>query len=140
MQFKWKPKWAIKCTRYAENECALPIRVHCNELRALCLTTNALCRTAEIGAILLKCVLIVYTWPEKRRRGRHCQALPLGLNRRYLCIFVPNFNSEKHYTTKVPLQVTRAQCMMHPTTHRPQSKHTCDSATAYELGTLIELQ
>ena len=50
---------------YAENECAMPIRLHCNELRALCLTTNALCRTAEIGALLLKCVLIVYIWPEK---------------------------------------------------------------------------
>ena len=50
---------------YAENECAMPIRLHCNELRALCLTTNALCRTAEFGALLLKCVLIVYIWPEK---------------------------------------------------------------------------
>ena len=36
---------------YAENECAMPIRLHCNELCALCLTTNALCRTAEIGAL-----------------------------------------------------------------------------------------
>ena len=44
----------------------MPIRLHCNELRALCLTTNALCRTAEIVALLLKCVLIVYIWPEKR--------------------------------------------------------------------------
>ena len=43
----------------------MPIRLHCNELCALCLTTNALCRTAEIGALLLKCVLIVYIWPEK---------------------------------------------------------------------------
>ena len=44
---------------YAENECTMPIRLHCNELRALCLTTNALtlCRTAEIGAL--------YIWPEK---------------------------------------------------------------------------
>ena len=50
---------------YAENECAMPIRLHCNELRALCQTTNALCRSAEIGALLLKCVLIVYNWPEK---------------------------------------------------------------------------
>ena len=50
---------------YAENECVMPIRLHCNELRALCLTTNALCRTAEFGALLLKCVLIVYIWPEK---------------------------------------------------------------------------
>ena len=50
---------------YTENECAMPIRLHCNELRALCLTTNALCRTAEFGALLLKCVLIVYIWPEK---------------------------------------------------------------------------
>ena len=50
---------------YAENECAMPIRLHCNELRALCRTTNALCRTAEISALLLKCVLIVYIWPEK---------------------------------------------------------------------------
>ena len=50
---------------YAENECAMPIRLHCNELRALCLTTNALCPTAEFGALLLKCVLIVYIWPEK---------------------------------------------------------------------------
>ena len=49
---------------YAENECALPIRLHCNELRALCLTRNALCRTAKIVALLLKCVLIVYIWPE----------------------------------------------------------------------------
>ena len=51
--------------QYAENECALPIWLHCNELRALNLTTNALCRTVEIGALLLKCVLIVYIWPEK---------------------------------------------------------------------------
>ena len=50
---------------YAENECAMPIGLHCSELRALCLTTNALCRTAEIGALLLKYVLIVYIWPEK---------------------------------------------------------------------------
>ena len=54
------------CLHYAENECAMPIRLNCNELRVLCLTTNALCRTAEIGALLLKCVLIVYIWPEKR--------------------------------------------------------------------------
>ena len=45
---------------YAENECDMPIWLHCNELRALGLTTNALCRTAEIGALLLKCLLIVY--------------------------------------------------------------------------------
>ena len=32
---------------YAENECALPIRLHYNELRALCLATNNLCRAAE---------------------------------------------------------------------------------------------
>ena len=50
---------------YAENEYAIPIRLHCNELRALCMTTNVLRRTAEIGALLLKCVLIVYIWPEK---------------------------------------------------------------------------
>ena len=50
---------------YAENECAMPIRLHCKLLRALCLTTNVLCRTAEFGALLLKCVLIVYIWPEK---------------------------------------------------------------------------
>ena len=50
---------------YAVNECAMPIRLHCNELRALCLTANALCRTVEFGALLLKCVLIVYIWPEK---------------------------------------------------------------------------
>ena len=50
---------------YAENECGMPIWLHCNELRALCLTTNALCRTAEISALLLKCALIVYIWPEK---------------------------------------------------------------------------
>ena len=50
---------------HAEKECAMPISLHCNELRALCLTTNALCRTAEIGALMLKCVLIVYIWPEK---------------------------------------------------------------------------
>ena len=43
----------------------MPIRLHCNELRVLCLTTNALCRTAEIGALSLKCVLVVYIWPEK---------------------------------------------------------------------------
>ena len=45
----------------------MPIRLHCNELLAPCLTTNALYRTAEIGApaLLLKCVLIVYIWPEK---------------------------------------------------------------------------
>ena len=50
---------------YAENECAMPIRLHCNELRALCLTTNALGRTAEFGALLLKYLLIVYIWSEK---------------------------------------------------------------------------
>ena len=50
---------------YAENECVIAIGLHCNEIRALCLTTNAICRTAEIGALLLKCVLIVYIWPEK---------------------------------------------------------------------------
>ena len=50
---------------YAENECVMPIGLHCNEIRALCLTTNAICRTAEIGALLLKYVLIVYIWPEK---------------------------------------------------------------------------
>ena len=50
---------------YAENECAMPIRLHCNELSALCLRTNVLCRTAELGALLLKCVLIVYIWPKK---------------------------------------------------------------------------
>ena len=50
---------------YAENECVMPIGLHCNEIRALCLTTNTVCRTAEIGALLLKCVLIVYIWPEK---------------------------------------------------------------------------
>ena len=50
---------------YAQNECAMPIRLHCNELRALCPTTNVLCRTAEFGALLLKCVLIVSIWSEK---------------------------------------------------------------------------
>ena len=43
----------------------MPIRLHCNELSALCLRTNVLCRTAEFGALLLECVLIVYIWPEK---------------------------------------------------------------------------
>ena len=43
----------------------MPIRLHCSELRALCLTTNALCRTAEFGALFLKCSPIVYIWPEK---------------------------------------------------------------------------
>ena len=57
---------------YAENECSMPIRLHCNELRALCLTTNALCRTAEIGALLLKCVLIVYIWSEKGVLSQCC--------------------------------------------------------------------
>ena len=56
----------------AENECAMPIGLHCNKIRALCLTTNALCRTAEIGALLLKCVLIVYIWPEKGV-GSYCE-------------------------------------------------------------------
>ena len=37
---------------YAENECVMSIGLHCNELRALCLTTNAICRTAEIGALI----------------------------------------------------------------------------------------
>ena len=58
---------------YAENKCAMPVRLHCNELRALCLTTNALCRTAEIGALFLKCVLIVYIWPEKGVQGVRCK-------------------------------------------------------------------
>ena len=64
---------------YAENECAMPIRLHCNELRALCLTTNALCRTAEFGALLLKCVLIVYIWPEK---GVETSRRAVGLKQR----------------------------------------------------------
>ena len=55
---------------YAESECAMPIRLHCNELRALSLTTNALCRNADIGALLLKCVLIVYISPEKGVVGK----------------------------------------------------------------------
>ena len=55
----------ITLMHYAENKCAMPIMLHCNELRALCLTKNVLCRTAEFGALLLKCVLIVYIWPEK---------------------------------------------------------------------------
>ena len=38
---------------YAENECVMPIGLHCNEIRALCLTANAICRTAEIGALHL---------------------------------------------------------------------------------------
>ena len=59
---------------YAENECAMPIRLHCNELRALCLTTNALYRTAEIGALLLKCVLIVYIWTEKGVEAGYARA------------------------------------------------------------------
>ena len=50
---------------YAENECIMPIGLHCNEIRGLCLTTHVICSTAEIGALLLKCVLIVYIWPEK---------------------------------------------------------------------------
>ena len=50
---------------YAKNECAMSIGLHCNEIRALCLTTNALRRTAEICALLSKCVLIVCIWPEK---------------------------------------------------------------------------
>ena len=29
---------------YAEIECVMPIGLHCNEIRALCLTTNAICR------------------------------------------------------------------------------------------------
>ena len=42
---------------YAENECVMPIRLHCHELRALCLTTNAVtpycrnrCTIAEMRA------------------------------------------------------------------------------------------
>ena len=54
----------------------MPIWLHCNELRALCPTTNALCRTAEIGALLLKCALIVYIWPEKGVYGRMSICLP----------------------------------------------------------------
>ena len=56
---------AATVVHYAVNECAMPIRLHCNELRALRLTTNSLGRTAEFGALLLKCVLIVYIWLEK---------------------------------------------------------------------------
>ena len=59
------PRAITTLIHYAENECAMRVRLHCNELRALCLTTNALCRTAEFGALLLKCVPIVYIWPEK---------------------------------------------------------------------------
>ena len=43
---------------YAENECAMPIGLHCNEIRALCLTTNALCHTAEIGAMIAMTAMI----------------------------------------------------------------------------------
>ena len=64
MQLKWRSNGNQK--HYAENECAMPIRLHCNELRALCLTTNALCRSAEIGALLLKCVLFVTSEREAR--------------------------------------------------------------------------
>ena len=63
MQCKWKNNG--NQMHNAENECAMPIRLHCNELRTLCLTTNALCRTAKIGALLLKCVLMVNIWLEK---------------------------------------------------------------------------
>ena len=55
---------------YAENECTMPIWLHLalfrlpNSVRRF-LTTNALCRTAEFVALLLKCVLIVNIWPEK---------------------------------------------------------------------------
>ena len=55
----------IKCT--TPKMSALPIRLHCNELRALCLTTNAVCRTAEIGALLLKCVMIVHRYLARKR-------------------------------------------------------------------------
>ena len=41
---------------YAVGRCAV------TEFRALCLAMNALCRSA---AVLLKCVLIVYIWPDK---------------------------------------------------------------------------
>ena len=43
MQFKWK--FNGNQMRHAKKECAMPIKLHCNELRALCPTTNALCRT-----------------------------------------------------------------------------------------------
>ena len=41
---------------YAVERCAV------TEVRALCLPMNALCRST---ALLLKCLLIVYIWPEK---------------------------------------------------------------------------
>ena len=73
---------------YAENGCAMPIRLHCNELCALCLTTNALCRTAEIGALLLKCVLIVYIWPEKGviRMFPHLHPVDVETNDAKMCV------------------------------------------------------
>ena len=73
---------------YAENECVIPIRLPCNELGALCLTTNVLCRTAEFGALLPKCVLIVYIWPEKGVYSSSWQKTPSTTS--YLHFLVEN--------------------------------------------------
>ena len=48
--------------------CGKSRHTHCvvlHDLMLCALCSVALCRTAEIGALLLKCVLIVYIWPEK---------------------------------------------------------------------------
>ena len=63
--------------------------------------------------------------------ANHC------LGSKIVDIHVCNFNNEICFTTKVPLQVTNAPCMMHPTTHR---HHRSTPTTAFELPTLIELQ
>ena len=56
----------IKCTTPKMNALCRLACTRTNFVRCVyCLTTNALCRTAEIGALLPKCVLIVYIWPEK---------------------------------------------------------------------------
>ena len=59
--------------------------------------------------------------------AKHC--LGSKIVDRHVC----NFNNEIRFTTKVPLQVASAPCMMHPTTHR---HHRNTPATAFELRSL----
>ena len=59
--------------------------------------------------------------------ANHC------LGSKIVDIHVCNFNNEICFTTKVPLQVASAPCMMHPTTHR---NYRNTPATAFELRSL----
>ena len=75
-----------------------------------------------------------------RRKGRYRMVYKLEagiakhcLGSKIVDMHVCNFNNEICYTAKVPLQVTSAPSMLHPTTHR---HHRNTPATAYELRSL----